>query len=257
MHPSTCLGKHRNSRGNKSYCFPRDKYIDYTMTLEDNQVVLWLKAMRELHMKDYFSFFPCFLTACLVFQDSDRGIQLTLLVCSQPLALQLARDYAGRIWALGLLLQTSPWSYRTFSLGPWSPNTALALGKRKTCKRKCCITILYHGIKYTVTNRISAVCDWKAGCYIACEQAPSEGWEKNSATKARATDSSLAEFFSLFRPRGEPVCRLGVLPSSIQWLPCIFTVWSICKYKTIHVFIDCEWSLFRLARRAKCERQLR
>ena len=87
MHPSTCLGKHRNSRGNKSYCFPRDKYIDYAMTLEDNQVVLWLKAMRELHMKDYFSFYHCFLTACLVFQDSDRGIQLTLLVCSQSLAL--------------------------------------------------------------------------------------------------------------------------------------------------------------------------
>ena len=76
-----------------------------------------LKAMRELHMKDYFSFFPCFLTACLVFQDCDRGIQLTLLVCAEPLALDRFR-----------LLETMLEEYgpSVFFYGPRHDRTALS-----------------------------------------------------------------------------------------------------------------------------------
>ena len=41
-----------------------------------------------------------------------------------------------------------------------------------------------------------------------------------------------------------------------DWL--LFSItWSIWKYKKVHVFIDCKWSLFLLVRRAWCERKLR
>ena len=122
------------------------------------------------------------------------------------------------------------------------------------------MTILYHGINYYSCQHNQCSAWLECWLLYSLRIGYQRGRRKEFGERSKGADFARRirfppSLWACLQARFFTV-KYTMVSLYFDWL--LFSItWSIWKYKTVHVFIDCKWSLFRTVRRAWCERKLR